>query len=409
MKNDLMKKDYFWNMMGSAMAAAFSVLIIWIVTRVTGEYTGGVFAFAYTVAQQLQTVGQFEVRTYQSTDVKEVFSFDTYLSFRIITCGVMLAFAAIYGILHEGFTAGAWILFLVCVLKFFDAFEDVFHGMFQQHGKLYLAGRALFIRLFVTLVAFVAGLVISKDLIVSCIVTIIISTIVMLALNVSAAKKLVDVKIHMDWKKIGDLFVTCLPFFIGSFVLLYIYNLPRYQMEEFLPKNYQTYYTILFMPASVINLFSGFAFKPLLTTMAVSWNEEREGDYFHILGKGIGMVSLFTLFATIAGFFLGIPVLSWFYGIHLAEYKLSLIFFLVGGGFSALSIILYYGLTVMRKQNLILIGYVMTVLMAMPVSKGMIRTWGITGASLLYLSLMVVLCIIFGMMILVCAKRHKKQ
>lgn len=403
------KKDYFWNMMGSGMAAAFSVLIIWIVTRITGEYTGGVFAFAYTVAQQLQTVGQYEVRNFQSTDIKEQFSFDTYLSFRIITCGIMLFGAAIYGVAHEGLTVSAFIIFLACVLKFFDAFEDVFHGMFQQHRHLYIAGKALFYRLLFTLGSFIVTLIITKNLVVSCIISIIISTIALIALNFPQAKKFVSIRPAFYWSKIKALCITCLPLFLGSFILLFIYNLPRYRMEAFLPKNYQTYYTILFMPASVINLFSGFAFKPMLTTLAVSWNEKREGQFFKMLFGGLGMVLIFTLVVTLCGYFLGIPVLSWFYGVQLTEYKTALLFFLIGGGFSAANIILYYGLTVMRKQKLVLLGYILTVLCAIPVSGPMIQQWGMTGAAVLYMGLMLLLCLIFGTMIAISTVVMKRK
>ena len=71
------KKDYFWNTMGSGITAVFSVVVLWAVTRIMGPYVGGVFAFGYAVSQQLQTVGAYEIRTYQATDVREVFKFET--------------------------------------------------------------------------------------------------------------------------------------------------------------------------------------------------------------------------------------------------------------------------------------------------------------------------------------------
>ena len=68
------KKDYFWNTMGSGITAVFSVVVLWAVTRIMGPYVGGVICFGIDdVSQQLQTVGAYEIRTYQATDVREVF------------------------------------------------------------------------------------------------------------------------------------------------------------------------------------------------------------------------------------------------------------------------------------------------------------------------------------------------
>ena len=39
-----LKKDYFWNTMGSGMNAAFSVFLMMAVTRIAGAYVGGVFS-----------------------------------------------------------------------------------------------------------------------------------------------------------------------------------------------------------------------------------------------------------------------------------------------------------------------------------------------------------------------------
>ena len=59
--NTQIKKDYFWNTLGSVMSALASVLLLMIVTQVLGAYEGGIFALAFAVAQQFQTLGQYEM------------------------------------------------------------------------------------------------------------------------------------------------------------------------------------------------------------------------------------------------------------------------------------------------------------------------------------------------------------
>lgn len=394
-----LKKDYFWNTMGSGMNAAFSVLLMMAVTRIMGEYVGGVFAFAYAIAQQLQSIGYYEIRGYQATDIREFFKFGTYFAARIVTCSVMLICAVVYGIYHEGINAEAAILILVCVIKFFESFEDVFHGMFQQHNRLYLAGRAVFFRLLITMLTFIGTLWITKSLLICCVVTVFISAVAMIWLNIPQARKFVELRPVFQWNKIGGLLLTCFPLFLGAFILLYLYNVPKYRMEDYLSKEFQTYYTILFMPASVINLFSGFAFKPLLTTLAIKWSESKKSQFVGILAKGLFIVAVLTGIAAAGGYLFGIPILSWIYAVDLSAYRMELIFLLVGGGFSAASVILYYGLMVMRRQKMILGAYVLTLLISLSVSGPIIRQFGIKGAALLYGGLMLTLTAVFMAMI----------
>ena len=55
---------------------------------------------------------------------------------------------------------------------------------------------------------------------------------------------------------------------------------------------------------------------------------------------------------------------------------------------------MYYGLMVMRCQKLILYGYILTLLISLPFSGMMTQQWGMLGASLLYVGLMLLRCII---------------
>lgn len=78
-------RDYLWNTLGSVMNAAASVVLLLVTTRVLGSYWGGVFSIAYAVGQQFQTLGAFEMRPMQSTDVEKEHTFSTYLASRILT------------------------------------------------------------------------------------------------------------------------------------------------------------------------------------------------------------------------------------------------------------------------------------------------------------------------------------
>ena len=390
------KNDYLWNTLGSMMNAASSVILLMLVTQCLGAYEGGVFALAFAVAQQFQVLGQYEMRPYQATDVSGKFPFGVYYASRIVTCALMLVGAAAYAAYSTGIGPDFLLLVLVAVMRCFDAFEDVYHGMLQQKGRLDLAGRAFFGRVLATVLSFAAALIISRDIAAACIVSIAVSSVALAALNIPVARRFEKLRPCFDLVQLKQLLVTCFPLFLAAFLLMYLVNAPRYGIEEFLSKEYQTYYASLFMPAMVINLLSGFIFKPLLTTMAKCWEGRRWGQFRSILMKGLLVVAGTTAFALLVGWFVGIPVLSFFYGVDLSAFRAELLVLLVGGGFNAASVILYYGLVTMRRQKLMLVGYVVVSVLVLAFSRFSIATLGIMGAALLYDGAMALLVVLFA-------------
>lgn len=400
-----LKKDYIWNTLGSVMNALASVVLLILVTQILGAYEGGVFSIAFAVAQQFQIVGHYEMRPYQATDVGERFTFGVYLASRIITCALMMLCVSLYAFSSNGLSFEGVLLALLASLRFFDAFEDVFHGMFQQQGRLDIAGKAFFGRVCAMLLSFSIALIVSQNLLVACLVSLAASLITFIVLNIPKARQRVSLRPIFSFSKIKDLLLACLPLFLGSFLLMYVVNAPRYGIEAVMPKESQTFYSILFMPAMVINLLSGFVFKPLLNTLASLWAKGSHRSFSRIMARGLLVVLAVTTIALLIGYWLGIPVLSFVYGVDLNGYRPELMVFLVGGGFNAAAVIEYYGLVTMRRQKAVIVGYGITAFVAFVTVNPIIESQGIWGASILYACLMALLFLILLSLVFFLRKR----
>ncbi|WP_234966895.1 lipopolysaccharide biosynthesis protein [Olsenella urininfantis] len=389
-----MAKSYLWNTLGSLMNAGSSVLMLLVVTRSLGAYAGGLFSIAFAIAQQFQVVGHFEMRTYQATDAKERFSFGIYLASRILTCILMILLVIAYSLVatepHE-----TLVLLLIASLRLFDAFEDVFHGMFQQHGRLDVAGRAFFFRGLTTVVTFSLGVILTHDIASACVVSFVASLVVVVLLDILPARSFVALAPTFDLRSIVRLLLTCLPLFVGSFLLTYLSNAPKYGIEGLMTKDYQTYYSVIFMPSLVINLLSGFVFKPLLTDLAAQWTKGNVRAFFSIVTRGFMVVCAASLLTMLVAYPLGTEVLSAIYGVDVTPLRAELMVLLVGGLLNALSVILFYAVVTMRMQRFVVVAYGVAALFSFFAATPLIAGAGLMGACMLYDMSMFILSLAF--------------
>lgn len=407
-KQDVSQTEkFFWNMVGSMCNALTSMLLLLFINRISGEKDGGIFSLTYAIAQMMLFIGTFEVRNYQASDVKEKFELNDYVTFRIITCIVMGIISCGYAMLYSDDQKIILITILICLAKMFDAFSDVFQGMFQQRGRIDLSGKILSFRTVVSMITFVCALLVSKKLETACVVMLIAAIVNCFVCDFPMVRQTIDNGIKLSLKKCRKLFLECFPLFISAFLTIYIINKPKYVLNNYYDFESQNIFGIIFMPAFVINLFSMFIFYPMLTDLAYAWEEKRAKEFWKIIRKSLGWISLLTVVCLAGAYLLGIPVLSLLYGVDLKAYKASLLIIILGGSFNALSTMLRYVLTVMRTQKMILAGYIIAFIIVLAAMPPMIKHFAIWGASIAYLFAMTILSIVFALIMFIGIKKNK--
>ena len=268
------RRSAVWNMIASIFGSAQSAVFLLIVTNICDEVYAGIFSLATTLGYQIITIGNYGMRNYQATDVKRKYSFQEYFVSRCITSVCMLLFVVVYLCVKEYETEKALIIFFFCLFKGIDVIEDIFHGEFQRYNRLDIGAISMTIRYAISFFAFLVILMWKKNLLFACIGETVISMIVFVWLTYEIVKpnKVLSVK-GTSMKKVFVLLMDCFPLFLGGFLYLYICNAPKYAIDNCLPQEKQAYFAILFMPVFVINLLSGFIYRPLLTRMAIYWTD----------------------------------------------------------------------------------------------------------------------------------------
>lgn len=372
---------FFWNMIGSLSLALGTMILTIIVNRIVGDYSGGDFAMALAAGQLMATVGYFELRTFQVTDTKKIFSFSNYFTTRIITDFLMIIFSVVY-IFIKGYTLEkSFLVLILCIYKLIDTFADVFEGEFQLNNRLDISGKSLSLRTVISISSLLITLAITKNMYLASLVAIVFAITIVYLVDIRIINKFSELIFNFDFSIISRIILNCAPLFISSFMSTYIFNASRYAVENNMASNFHSRYTAIFLPVSTINLVIGFIFHPMLTKMASKWNEKKYNEFLKMILLILGGVVGVTIVALIGAYFLGIPVLSFLYATDLTEFKSALLILLIGGGLHAANISMYYALSVMRKQNWVMIMYGITFIVSLFVPNKLVLNYAINGAA----------------------------
>ena len=411
MKEINVKKAFLWNMIGSTCYSGSSFLYLLVVTRVCGAQLAGFYSLSYATAQLLLQVGRYGVRTYQATDLEHKYLFSEYKISRVITCALMMLF----GILYSSFSfKGEYIIIstFIIMMKMIDAVEDVYHGNLQQKYHVEQMGKMLAIRNVYSAVFFTGILMATKNLYLTCVATAITSLILCLVVNSRTTAKYAkkeDIGRGFQMGRVWELLKICTPMFVGTFLSLLLYNVPKYAMANVMTDEYQTYYSILFMPSFVITLMCEFVFKPTITTIAELWWENNIKKFTVYILRIIGIILVCCAGIVVGGHLIGRTLLEIIYGVDLSPYKIQFIALLVGGGISAEVYMIYNILIAIRWGKCLLPVYSVTAVITILASRTMVKQWGIMGAALNYVLSCSILFVLFTTILIFAILKKKKE
>ena len=381
-------RDYVWNSLGiGAWGMVFPVLTV-VVTQLVGVEQAGMFSMAFVTGMLLMFLANYGVRTYQVSDLDEAHSFSDYQLNRWITCALMVAvgvaYCSIRGYAQDMFTISLG----VYVYKMVDGLADVYEGRLQQVDKLYLAGASQAFRSVVVLVAFSLCLLITRNLPVACIVMAVAAALSFVVLTFPLALFETPKSRRVSPSSVARLFKQCFPLFLALFLYALIDNMPKFVMEGVLSYDNQLYFNALYFPAQGILLTIGLIYKPLLVRMAEAWSDPEKRRKFDLI-----IVAYTGATALVMGW-IGIPVMSFLYGLDFEQFRGLPFIMIAAGGVTAAIDFLYQVITVLRRQRAVTKLYIITFGFSLFVPLLLVNFTGLPGAVIGYLIVMCILLVL---------------
>ena len=389
------KRDYLWNSIGmGAWGIVFPVLSI-VATQLVGVEQAGRFSMAFVTGSLLLFIANYGVRTYQVSDLDEEHTFGDYQANRVLTCVAMLVVGIAYCWLR-GYDEQMFTLCMgMFVYRAIDGLADVYEGRLQQVDKLYLGGISVALRSAVVIVTFAVALLITHDIAVSAIAMAVasVASFVLLTLPLTIFETPRGGGVSVAG--VRDLFVQCFPLFLALFLYNLIDNMPKFSMEGMLPYDNQLYFNALFSPAHVIIMVIGFVYKPQLMRLAEIWADPSRRVRFDLIVLAVLaiIVALTGGVAVVMGT-VGIPVMSFLYGVDFEQFRGLAYVMVATGGVCAAIDFLYQIITVLRQQRAVTRVYLLTLGFSLFVPPLLIGFTGLTGAVLGYLIVMCILLVL---------------
>ena len=407
------KKDYFWNTLGSGVYALASMVLAFAAMHITGPDDGGIFGFGFSAfGQQMFIIAYFGIRPFHITDAGYEYSYNDYRILRILTSLAAVVSACLYLVFM---TAGdhysarkAAIVFLLSLYKIADGVADLYESECQRAGCLWLGGKELCFRTVISAGVLVLAMLLTKDVLKASAAAVAAQAICILwfrqyfaahvlnsknadTFGSSEAKAAKTGSWRSDQSKVRQLANSTILLFLSVFVDFYIFSASKYAIDMYLTDVDSGIFNILFMPTSVIYLAANFIIKPYMTRLSVHFEEQDFSAFNKIFGKLKLAVLVMSAAAMLGTILLGKPVLYVLelllgsrYSGMLTSASLMFVLIILGGCFYAVTNLYYYILIIMRQQKRIFRNYLIIAVAAAVLSNLAVPKFGLMGAACVY-------------------------
>ena len=410
---NIQRSAFIWNALSSLLLAGQPVIVLMMLTRTLGVADAGVFSFAHANANLLFFIGEFGLRKYQASDVKERYKPGEYYAFRSLSCLAMLCalvFFCVHAYLHNGYTFGkVLVVFFVGLCLTVQAASEGHESNMQQKGRLDIAAKTAFLRTLSLILAYTIGIFLTRSLLISSVLAFVFALTVFLTVTFRVSGNFNSRRPVYHKGALTGILTAAFPIFITLFLNNYIANAPKYAIDGALGDELQAVYGFLFMPTYTIGLLCNFIFNPLIVKFAQLWTDRKTPAFTQLVFRQILIILGMTGLGMGAAYFAGIPVLSLIYDTDLNSYRGPLCILILGGGMWAFCTFFTTVITIMRRQNRLLFGYAAAAGAAFLLSERIILQYGIPGAAWLYTGIMTGLAMILLLFLVQGIRQARKE
>ena len=215
--NENLKKNVFYNTVGSIYYLATQWLITVLVVRLASYSEAGMLSLAISITNIFHAISLFGMRSYQLSDYNDRFSSEEYIRSRIVTSVCSFIFCTVFVLCNRAYDAEQMMVIVIyMIFRVIEALIDVIQGIQQKNDRVDYIAVSCFVRGTVSLIAFVICMILTKSLIISVSVMCISTAFVLFLYDWPKCLRFENYV--RRWKKnnLWKLLKDCLPLTLGT-------------------------------------------------------------------------------------------------------------------------------------------------------------------------------------------------
>jgi len=378
-------QNHLWILIATAFAAPFSAVMVLLTKRLVDLETAGIMQYAYAVAFNFGVLIVFSVSQIQVVDVREEYSFKTYLNTRVITAAltsvVFVVFLFITG--QSGLQLSVLLLYYLIVLVdfYFNVYTIDFHqkGMIRVTGRMRASGFAAILLSYISITYFTKNVILAMSV---AVMAILLSYLIWVWCY---RKRYAAPRTKVDFSAIKRLLIASAPVFVLTFITTFLATSPNIFLGEFTTMETVAIFAILLTPGALFLVFLHAVLLgdplPKLSEAFASGDLKKFSRFLHILL--LLAVAGAVPFLTVV-YFVGIPFLSWLYNEDLSSYLVQLMVVCGGTICYALTPIIGMTLIIMKRQRAYMYSSIAVGATIGPLVAVLVWLYGINGAMYSY-------------------------
>ncbi|MCL2529578.1 MAG: oligosaccharide flippase family protein [Coriobacteriia bacterium] len=403
------KKNIAWNTAGQFIYLFSQWLLTFCVVQLLGVEAVGVFSLAIAIAGAFIGISLYGVRSFQVSDVNDKYSSQVYRIARIITSVLALIICAVF-VLFNDYSAYITVCILVYMaFKISESVSDVYQGFFQKAMRMDYIGRSFMIKGIVILAAFVITILLTEDLLAGIVVLCITSCVVIVFYDMRKSKKFTLPKAKTNWlAPTKSLLLECLPLAIFVSIFNILTQIPRYFIEIQMGMEALGFYATIAMPVVIIQVSASFIFAPLTTPFAQHLDKGDLTGFKRLLGKTVLFIAALSVVSALAFGLVGEWLLVLLFGAMIEPYVFLLMPLVACTIVVAVSWLLSTVLIVLRKQKMILLASVFSLVIVLLGSIPLINLFEQNGASFVLIIALAFYCLFCTVILMKSIKDRQK-
>jgi O-antigen/teichoic acid export membrane protein len=374
-------RNFSWNFFGNIIYALAQWGMLVALSKVSSVYAVGQYTLALALTAPVIQFTNMQLRGVQATDVRNEFSFGTYLGLRIICTLLGLMVIVVLGLWGRYGWETFSVISAMGFAKSFEAISDIIYGLFQKHETMNFVGRSLILKSVLSFGTIGGGLLLTGSLAFATWLQAGAWLALLVLYDMRNAKRFGPFHIVINRSRIMSLLGKGVPLGIVMMMISLNTNIPRYFISHYMGPRLLGYFGALSYVVIAGNTFVtalGQAASPRLSRYYASCDVQRYAKmtmFLCILGTVIAIVPVVLIR------FWGSEILAIIYKGDYASYSWVFFLLMIAAGVGYVTSFAGYSLTAARYFNVQPVILLLTVLSCVLASLFLVRSHGLEGAA----------------------------